>query len=111
MKARDRLVALVTMIPESHVVSYGQLAPHVGVSAQMVGWMLSGLPENKWNQLPWWRVVSKTGLVSSLKLGDKGIKQLNMLTLEGIDVSTEQVDMGKHRFDIDAHLRQNHIIL
>lgn len=110
MKTKERLIELVNMVPPGKVIYYGQLGRLLGISAQMAGWLLSGMPRSEWIQLPWWRVVAKDGYVASLKLGPKGIEQLDLLTQEGINVESEQVDMVKHLFDIESFVRKDTLL-
>lgn len=80
------------------------------MSAQVAGWLLSGMPRSEWNQLPWWRVVAKDGYVASLKLGQKGIEQLDLLTLEHIEVVDERVNMNKHLFDLETVVKKDTLL-
>lgn len=107
---KTRLAELVNLVPHGRVVYYGQLARLLGVTAQMVGWQLSGMKREEWKTLPWWRVVAKNGNISTLKLGEKGILQLDLLTQEGIDVTSEQVDMIKHGFDIEELMKKEALL-
>jgi alkylated DNA nucleotide flippase Atl1 len=70
-----------------------------GVSGQVVGFMLSGLPQDQWNLLPWHRVVAKDGYISSLKLGAKGLIQKQLLLGENVSIAEDRVDMAKHLFE------------
>jgi len=110
MNTKQQLIEYVNLVPKGRVVYYGQLARLLGVTAQMVGWILSGMKQEEWGGLPWWRVVAKDGYVASLKLGQKGILQLDLLTQEGIDVSSEQVDMSRYLFDIEAEVRKDTLV-
>jgi alkylated DNA nucleotide flippase Atl1 len=66
------------------------------LSGQVVGWILSGMTTEEWELIPWHRVVSKSGFISSLKLGYKGELQRQLLLEEGCNISGDQVDMTKH---------------
>jgi alkylated DNA nucleotide flippase Atl1 len=70
-----------------------------GVSGQVVGFVLSGMPQSQWNLLPWHRVVAKDGYISSLKLGAKGLVQKQLLLDEGVSIIEDRVDMTKHLYD------------
>jgi methylated-DNA-protein-cysteine methyltransferase related protein len=98
------------MIPKGRVVYYGQLARLLGVSAQVVGWTLSGMKQEEWPNLPWQRVVAKDGNISTLKLGQKGILQMDLLTQEGIEIIDETVDMSKYGYDIEAVIKQDTLL-
>jgi methylated-DNA-protein-cysteine methyltransferase related protein len=93
---KPQIIELVNQIPQGKVVNYGAIGDLVGVSGQIVGWMLSGMPESEWSQLPWWRVIAKTGEISSLKLGMKGNRQIQLLEEEGVEVQNGVVDMAKY---------------
>jgi alkylated DNA nucleotide flippase Atl1 len=69
-----------------------------GVSGQVVGFVLSGIPQEEWSLLPWHRVVAKDGYISSLKLGSKGLIQKQLLLEEGVLIVEDHVDMAKHLF-------------
>lgn len=98
-EVKDKMIEVVNRIPRQSVSSFGEIAKIVQeeldrpVSAQVIGWLLSGLPEHDWTQLPWWRVVAKTGYVSSLKLWDKWWRQIELLRQEQIPVENNTVDM------------------
>jgi alkylated DNA nucleotide flippase Atl1 len=70
-----------------------------GVSGQVVGFVLSGMPQEEWSLLPWYRVVAKDGYISSLKLGAKGLIQKQLLLDEGVFITEDHVDMHKHLFE------------
>ena len=93
---KEELVKLVNQIPEGKVVYYGQIAAELGVPARIVGFLLSGLPEDQWGKLPWYRVVAKTGHVSTMKLGAKGWIQKEILETEGYTLNGDHVDMQLH---------------
>jgi alkylated DNA nucleotide flippase Atl1 len=86
----------------SQKYSFDQDLVHfAGVSGQVVGFMLSGLPQDQWNLLPWHRVVAKDGYISSLKLGAKGLIQKQLLLGENISIAEDRVDMAKHLFELN----------
>lgn len=104
-QVKKLLIKLVNEIPKSRVTNFGALATVLStqtgspISAQMVGWMLSGMPQEEWNMLPWWRVVAKDGYISSLKLGFKGNIQKDLLLKEKIEIDSEnKVNMTKYLF-------------
>jgi alkylated DNA nucleotide flippase Atl1 len=89
----------VKLIPPNKVVYFGQIAERVGVSAQIVGFMLSGMSVEESKGIPWYRVVAKNGHISALKLGYKGEVQREKLLSEGYSVIDDQVNMEKHVWD------------
>ena len=74
---KECMIEVVQAITPGKVASYAQVAELVQarctkrVTAQVVGWILSGMPKSERSRLPWWRVVNKQGFISTLKLGDK----------------------------------------
>ncbi len=93
---KDKIFKIVKQIPEGKVAYYGQIGEIVGVSAQVVGWILSGMKETEYDQIPWERVVAKTGAIPTVKLGFKGELQKKLLTEQGFDLSTGQIEMEKN---------------
>lgn len=62
----------------------------------MVGRLLSNMSPREWKydaHYPRRRVINKQGVVSSLKLGEKGITQIDILKDEGVEVVDGKVDM------------------
>lgn len=96
---KKQIFDLVAQIPEGKIVYYGQVANVVGVTAQMVGWQLSGMKQKELELIPWYRVVAKDGFISSLKLGSKGLLQKQILLKEGYKLDGDTVDMVYHRFE------------
>jgi alkylated DNA nucleotide flippase Atl1 len=97
-----KVLNMVSMIPDKKVTNFGTIGKKLGISGQMVGWILSGMPESDWNKqdcIPWYRVVAKNGSISSLKLGLKGEIQKQILLDQGYTILDEKVDMNKHFFD------------
>ena len=92
---RQRVEALVAKIPPRRVMTYGQIAALCGTAraARIVGGIAHfGNPD-----LPWQRVVNKSGgLASGYPGGRAGHKQV--LEAEGVAVSSE------YRVDIDKLL-------
>jgi alkylated DNA nucleotide flippase Atl1 len=67
------------------------------ISAQLVGWQLSGMDESERWSLPRWRVVNRKWEITSLKLGNKGHIQKMMLEDDGILVYKYQVPMERYQ--------------
>lgn len=57
---RDRVFAIVALVPAGSVVSYGDIAGMLGMSPRMVGRYLA-LGDPAKPELPWWRVVDAAG--------------------------------------------------
>jgi methylated-DNA-protein-cysteine methyltransferase related protein len=84
---REAVLALVAVIPEGHVVTYGQIARVAGYPRRprQVGMVLKGLPED--TALPWHRVVNAQGLVPSRGRFWSALEQIERLRREEIEVS------------------------
>jgi alkylated DNA nucleotide flippase Atl1 len=93
---KKEVFRLVGLIPKGRVVYFGLIAREIGITAQLVGWILSGMKSEEWEQIPWQRVVAKNGYISSLKLGEKGILQKNLLLEDGCEIENNTVNMSKH---------------
>jgi methylated-DNA-protein-cysteine methyltransferase-like protein len=89
---RPRIVAVVAAIPEGRVTTYGTIARHLLVSPRQVAFVLATLTAEESEGLPWFRVVAANGVVSSLKLGSVGRRQIDRLRAEGIAVSRNKVE-------------------
>lgn len=110
---KTQIIAIVNKIPAGKVMYFGQIGKlianknheesfansFVGVSGQVVGFVLSGMRQEEWKLLPWHRVVAKDGYISSLKLGAKGLIQKQLLLGEGVDIIEDHIDMTKHLFE------------
>ncbi|MBC7471914.1 MAG: MGMT family protein [candidate division SR1 bacterium] len=99
---KEKILGLVSKIPENKVTYFGYIAGIVGSDARTVGWVLSGLNEAEMGQVPWYRVVAKTGFISALKLGPKGLRQKQILQEESYTLVGDSVDMGKHLWEGDV---------
>jgi methylated-DNA-protein-cysteine methyltransferase related protein len=94
---KNKVFEIVSAIPKGNVVSYGQIAKITSselerlITAQMVGWMLSGMKETEYHICPWQRVVAKNGTIPTLKLGFKGNLQIQLLKEEGVTFDGENI--------------------
>jgi methylated-DNA-protein-cysteine methyltransferase related protein len=102
---KEKILGLVGKIPANKVTYFGYIADVVGSDARTVGWVLSGLNGDEMAQAPWYRVVAKSGFISSLKLGAKGLRQKQILEEEGYILINDSVDMGKHLWEGDMESR------
>ena len=111
-KIKEAMIEVVNRIPYGYVTNYGSIAEIVRemtesrISAQMIWRQLSGLPEHERDILPRWRVIAKNGSISTLKLGDKGWKQIQLLEKEGIKVLNNTVDMEIYAVDTLTQLKK-----
>ncbi len=91
---KDRVYETVAAIPELHVMTYGQIAAICGSprAARQVGGLAHYGPIN----LPWHRVVSKSGGLASGYFGGK-IGHKKDLEAEGFKVTEDfRIDITKH---------------
>jgi methylated-DNA-protein-cysteine methyltransferase related protein len=110
---KAQIIEIVNKIPAGKVMYFGQIGKLIvnknqeqslvdgftGVTGQVVGFVLSGMPQAEWSLLPWHRVVAKDGYISSLKLGAKGLIQKQLLLDEGVSIFEDHVDMARHLFE------------
>ena len=103
---KQKIIDLVNQIPAGRVTNFGSIGKQIGISGQMVGWILSGMREDEWSICPWYRVVAKDGFISSLKLGTKGLLQKQLLETENYSFNDNCVDMSKHfwNFEENGHM-------
>jgi methylated-DNA-protein-cysteine methyltransferase related protein len=95
---KSQIIEIVNTIPEGKVMNFGMIGDMIGISGQVVGFMLSGMPQSEWETLPWHRVVAKDGYISSLKLGAKGMIQKQLLLEENVEIIEDHVNMANHLF-------------
>jgi methylated-DNA-protein-cysteine methyltransferase related protein len=104
---KQQVFELVNLIPAGRVTNFGTIGKLIGISGQMVGWILSGMSETEWNTqdcVAWYRVVAKDGSISSLKLGIKGEIQRQILLDQGYTLIDNKVDMSQHFFGFEDSL-------
>jgi methylated-DNA-protein-cysteine methyltransferase-like protein len=87
LRFKSRVLAIVAAIPEGRVTTYGTIAEHLRVTARQVAFVLARLTEEESKRLPWFRVVAANGVVSTIKLGSVGRRQIERLRAEGVAVS------------------------
>ncbi len=93
----ERVYDIVRLIPSGKVASYGQIAmilehPH---AARTVGWALHALPDD--TDVPWHRVISSKGRISTSCLTHPADLQRELLEAEGVIFDVHgSVDL--HRF-------------
>jgi methylated-DNA-protein-cysteine methyltransferase related protein len=83
---------VVALIPAGRVVSYAQIALHLGApgAARTVGWAMKSCP----GDLPWHRVVNARGRISAPQNSERFILQCDRLRAEGIVVDVAgNIDM------------------
>jgi alkylated DNA nucleotide flippase Atl1 len=90
---KKSVLEYVKQIPYGKLDYFGRISARVGGTAQTVGWIMSGLSEEECAQVPWQRVVAKSGYISALKLGPKGQLQKLLLQDEGHTILNDTVDI------------------
>ncbi|TFK84761.1 MGMT family protein [Polyporus arcularius HHB13444] len=92
---------VVRQIPPQRVTSYGHIAKLIGMPAysRHVGQALKFLSPNANPPVPWHRVLSSSGIVSSRGPGTDGAsRQRDALVAEGVDVTTTRA--GDFKIDL-----------
>lgn len=82
-----RVLAIVGAIPEGRVTTYGTIARYLRTTARQVGFVMATLTCEESKRLPWFRVVAANGVVSTIKLGPVGRRQIGRLRAEGVAVT------------------------
>ena len=92
-----RVYEAVRRIPRGRVLTYGQLAWHLGSprGARAVGWALRRLPEPLARSVPWHRVVGSGGRLSP-RAGPGAELQRRLLVAEGVRFRAGLVDVARH---------------
>lgn len=98
---RTEVFSLVKKIPPGKVLNYGAVAEMIAKprSARQVGYALRSLGLNEEN-IPWWRVVNKSGYLS-IDHGEGGIEKIiqrQLLEDEGIIVNEDNTINMNHYF-------------
>ena len=96
----QKVYGIVKRIPRGKVVTYGQIAAFLGNprSARMVGWAMHGAPYN----IPWHRVVMKSGKLPFEGINLDDTNQREMLSKEGIMFRADgTIIMEEYTWDIE----------
>jgi methylated-DNA-protein-cysteine methyltransferase-like protein len=86
-RLKSRVVAVVAAVPEGRVTTYGIIARHLRATARQVAFVLARFTPEESATLPWFRVVAANGVISTLKLGAVGRRQIARLWEEGVAVT------------------------
>jgi methylated-DNA-protein-cysteine methyltransferase-like protein len=93
-----RVYAVVAQVPRGRVVTYGQIARHLGLpnGARTIGWALRSCPEG----LPWHRVVNAQGGISARGRDLSTQVQRALLEEEGIAFGAyDRIDLSVYGWD------------
>lgn len=87
----ERVYAVVQLIPEGRVTSYGAIANYLGVknSARMVGWAMNAAHTKP--GIPAHRVVNRNGLLTGKMHFNPPEDMENALKKEGVTVTHDKV--------------------
>jgi methylated-DNA-protein-cysteine methyltransferase related protein len=91
----ERVYLVVQQIPAGEVSSYGDVAAILGggIDGRTVGYALGELGARA-DTVPWQRVVSRDGTIST-----RGLRQRELLAAEGITFDgADRVVMARHRW-------------
>ena len=92
--------AVVAAIPAGRVTSYGAVAAILGRprAPRAVGGALSAIPDEL--DLPWWRVISSSGRISTSSIHHTAQIQRALLEDEGVRLGgTGRVDWDRYEWD------------
>jgi methylated-DNA-protein-cysteine methyltransferase-like protein len=101
-EAYDAIYAVVSLIPRGRVATYGQIADIAGLPrrARMVGYAMRELPEG--SDLPWHRVVSASGEISSRGCPSSEREQRQLLEAEGVTFGRGgRLSLSRYRWNPD----------
>jgi len=93
-RIKSRVLPVLAAIPEGRVTTYGTIARHLRVTARQVAFVLTRLTPEESRELPWFRVIAANGVVSSIKAGSVGRRQIERLRVEGIEVTMRNKVVG-----------------
>src|SRR5262249_12704938 len=89
-RLKSRVLAIVAAIPEGRVTTYGLIARRLRATPRQAAFIMARLTPEESRELPWFRVVAAGGVVSTMKLGLVGRRQVARLREEGVAVSPRQ---------------------
>ncbi|HMO60230.1 MAG TPA: MGMT family protein [Roseiflexaceae bacterium] len=92
----ERIYAAAALVPAGMVATYGDIAHIVGagVDGRMVGEALAVLPKQRAAVVPWQRILSRDGTIST-----RGLQQQALLEAEGVAFDhTGRVILARHRW-------------
>ena len=95
----ERVYAFVRHVPYGQVVTYGQIAAHLGAprAARAVGYALRALPDGA--EVPWHRVINHRGQISARHPAAGPILQRLLLENEGVCFDEQDgIDLSIYRW-------------
>ncbi len=97
----ERVYAVVKLIPEGRVTSYGAIARYIGSpqASRMVGWAMNGSHRSQ-ELIPAHRVVNRMGLLTGKHHFRHEMLMQQLLESEGIEIEEDRVvHFEKHFWD------------
>jgi methylated-DNA-protein-cysteine methyltransferase related protein len=95
-RLRARVLAIVAAIPEGRVTTYGAIARVLRATPRQVAFILAHFTPEESATLPWFRVVAAGGVISTIKLGAVGRRQIAHLHAEGVEVTARHTIIDFH---------------
>jgi methylated-DNA-protein-cysteine methyltransferase-like protein len=99
----ERVYTFVRRIPPGQVVTYGQIAAHLGAphAARAVGYALRALPPG--SEVPWHRVINHRGQISARHPAAGPVLQRLLLENEGVCFDGQDgIDLSAYRWRPEA---------
>jgi methylated-DNA-protein-cysteine methyltransferase related protein len=97
-KTKKLVINIVKQIPCGKVMTYGEVADHIGVIARTVGWIMATLSDEEMTRVPWHRVVGANGAIPALKYGFRGEVQIQRLEEEGFKFGKTRLEVKKDQW-------------
>ena len=88
---KSRVFEVVNQIPFGKLSTNSTVGKLTGINPRVVGWILTGMTESEMNKFAWQRVVAKNGIISTLKLGPRGLLHVQLLQKEGFTIRDNQI--------------------
>ncbi len=99
----ERIYAVVCAVPSGRVTTYGDVSRILlghARAARTVGWALHGLPPERVEVVPWWRVVNARGRISTSCAIHTASEQHQRLAAEEIAFGTDgRIDLDRYGWD------------
>jgi methylated-DNA-protein-cysteine methyltransferase related protein len=98
-KTYQRVYEVVAQVPRGRVVTYGQIAMHLGMphGARVVGWAMRTCPA----EVPWHRVVNAQGRLIKGEHPEYCDLQRSLLEDEGVQIGISGcVDLAIYGWDV-----------
>ena len=103
MNFYEQVYQTVKKVPCGKVATYGQIAALIGSprAARMVGWAMHAMDGGKLEEIPWQRVINRTGRISTTCETHPAVEQANILQKEKIKVALKN---GNYYINLEKYL-------